>query len=315
MGDIVVSEVMHVEALKELQGQYKVNYDPDLYWHREALMKKLQYSQGLIVRNQTKVSREIMDAAPQLRVIGRLGAGLDNIDLEGARERGIEVVYAPAGNSLATAEHTMALILALARKLADANGAVKRGVWDRKAFTGIQIAGKTLGVVGYGHVGKLVAKMAENLGMEILVTRQQWGGIPASSKARQVPLVSLLSKADFVSLHLPLTPLTDGLIDGPELALMKAGAFLINTSRGRIVREKALVEALSRREIAGAALDVRENEPALVDPVFYNLPNVLLTPHIGGWTREAQERVAQTVAKDVFRVLAGQEPDYPYRAT
>jgi D-3-phosphoglycerate dehydrogenase len=315
MVDIIISEVINWNAVEILKKEYDVYYDPKLYLNSGALADMLAHSVALIVRNQTKVDKELLCNAPKLKVIGRLGSGLDNIDLFEAEKRGIQVVYAPEGNSLATAEHTIALIFALARNISNASAAIRQGIWDRKAYTGVQIAGKTLGVIGYGRVGKLVAQKAESLGMNILVHRRQSGGILPNSLASQVSLTTLLTNADFVSLHVPLTQLTNGLIGAPELALMKPSAYIINTSRGLVIREKDLYAALVAGKIAGAALDVREKEPPAVESELHNLPNVLLTPHIGGWTNEAQETVAYTVANDVLKVLSGKEPSYPYLFT
>ncbi len=256
--------------------------------------------EGLIVRSATKVTSELVDAAKNLRVIGRAGVGVDNIDVAAATARGIVVMNAPDGNTITTAEHTIALLVALARSVPQANSSLKSGKWERKNFIGTELQGKTLGIVGLGRIGKIVAARARGLGMKIVaydpfVAQQQ-------SRDLEIDIASLdqvLSQADFLTIHTPLTVETRGLIDANALAKMKDGARVINCARGGLVDEQALHDAISSGKIAGAALDVFVEEPPPTDHPLLSLSQVIVTPHLGASTTEAQEGVAFTVAEQM----------------
>lgn len=261
---------------------------------------------ALIVRSGTQVSRTLIEAVPTLRVVGRAGSGVDNIDLSAATERGIVVVNAPTGNSVAAAEHAVALMMALARNIPQADAAMRRGEWDRHRYIGHALAGKTLGIVGMGRVGSEVAKRARGLGMQVLAYDPYFPTERAA--ALGVPLVELEAiwpQSDFITLHAPLTDATHHLINATTLAKMKRGAFLVNDARGGLVDEAALEEALASGQLAGAALDVFSEEPPHGNPLV-GRDDVIVTPHLGASTTEAQQEVAREVAEAVLGSLRGE---------
>ena len=269
---------------------------------------------ALVVRSATRVTARVIEAADVLRVIGRAGVGVDNIDVDAATRHGVLVVNAPRGNIAAAAEHTIALLLAAARWVPQADASVRRGEWQRSRYTGIEIRGKTLGVIGLGNIGTEVAKRAQGLEMEVLAFDR---AVPAErAEQHNVALVALdqlLQASDFVSLHVPLVEATRGLIGGRELALMKPRARLVNAARGGIVDERALFEALRSGRLACAASDVFEHEPPGESPLL-TLPNFIATPHIAASTEEAQTSVAFDVAEEVCAVLAGELPRHTVNA-
>jgi D-3-phosphoglycerate dehydrogenase len=255
---------------------------------------------GLVVRSETKVTSELMDNATALRVIGRAGVGVDNIDVPAATERGIVVMNAPDGNTITTAEHTIALLIALARRVPQANTSLKSGRWDRKAFVGVELQGKTLGVVGLGRIGRAVASRARAFGMKIVA----FDPFIAPEQARDAeiglaPLDELFASADFITIHTPLTPETRGVIGQAAFARMKKGVRIINCARGGLVDEGALYDAIKSGTVAGAALDVFTEEPPSADHPLLLLDEVIATPHLGASTAEAQEGVAFTVAEQM----------------
>ena len=269
---------------------------------------------ALVVRSETKVTAAVLAAGRRLRVVGRAGVGIDNIDVAAATERGILVVNAPRGNIVAAAEHTVALLMALARNIPQADASVRRGEWTRSKFAGVEIRGKTVGIVGLGNIGSEVAKRAQGLEMEVVAFDP---AVPPE-RAEQfnvqlLPLDDLLARADFVTVHAPLVEATRNLIDARRLALMKPTARLVNAARGGIVDEQALYEALRDGVIAGAAADVFAQEPAGENPLF-TLPNFVATPHIAASTVEAQASVAFDVAEEVAAVLQGELPRYAVNA-
>jgi len=264
------------------------------------LVEALQDSDGLIVRSETKVTSELIEQAPGLRVIGRAGVGVDNIDVPAATIRGVVVMNAPDGNTITTAEHTIALLISLARSIPQANSSLKAGRWERKKFIGVELQGKTLGIVGLGRIGRVVASRARALGMQIVA----YDPFIAPEQARDLeielaPLDDVYGRADFLTVHTPLTAETRGLIDRDVLGKMKHGARLINCARGGLVDEDALYEALTNGSIAGAALDVFSQEPPAADHRLLQLDQVIATPHLGASTTEAQEGVAFTVAEQM----------------
>lgn len=255
---------------------------------------------GLIVRSAVKVTREILEAGTKLKIVGRAGIGVDNIDQETATRRGIVVMNAPQGNVVSAAEHAFALLLSLARQVVRADASVRAGKWERSAFHGVQLEQKTLGVVGLGKIGACVARMARGFRMRVLghdpfLSRER----AAALEVELVDLETLLAKSDFISLHVPLTDRTRGMIGAAQFAKMKRTARLINTSRGGVVDEKALVQALRAREIAGAALDVYEQEPPPKDHPLFQMENVVLTPHLAASTEEAQVKVSVDIAEQM----------------
>ena len=266
----------------------------------EALREALACSEGLVVRSETKVTAELMEAAPKLRVIGRAGVGVDNIDVAAATGRGIVVMNAPDGNTITTAEHTIALLVSLARNVPQANSSVKAAKWDRKRFIGAELQGKTLGIIGLGRIGRAVAARARAFGMKIVahdpfVAPEQVRDLEIES----APLDEVFSRADFLTIHTPLTSETRGLIGAQAFAKMRKGARIINCARGGLLDEAALYEAIKSGRIAGAALDVFAEEPPPPDHPLLGLEEVIVTPHLGASTAEAQEGVAFTVAEQM----------------
>lgn len=267
---------------------------------RAELAEALKDADGLIVRSETKVTADLLDEATSLRVIGRAGVGVDNIDVPAATIRGVVVMNAPDGNTITTAEHTIALLISLARSIPQANSSLKAGRWDRKKFIGVELQGKTLGIIGLGRIGRVVASRARALGMQIVAYDPFIA--PEHARDLEIDLASLdevYARADFLTVHTPLTAETRGIIDSEVFSKMKHGARLINCARGGLVDEDALYEALTNGTIAGAALDVFSEEPPPPDHRLLQLDQVIATPHLGASTTEAQEGVAFTVAEQM----------------
>jgi D-3-phosphoglycerate dehydrogenase len=260
------------------------------------LARDLEHADGLIVRSATQVTAALLDAAPRLRVVARAGTGVDNVDLEAASGRGVLVLNAAGANSISVAELTLGLIIALARGIPAADASMKQGVWDKKRFTGIELRGKVLGVIGFGRIGREVAGRARAFGMEVIAFDPFIGARAAETAG--VPLVAiddLLTRADFLTLHVPALPETRHFLDARRLAMCRRGVRIVNTARGELVDEAALADAIERGTVAGAAVDVFEQEPP-VDRRLASLPQVIATPHIAASTREAQELVGVEVA-------------------
>jgi D-3-phosphoglycerate dehydrogenase / 2-oxoglutarate reductase len=278
-------------------------------WHillttKDRLNAEIVDADALVVRSATKVTAELLDKAPQLRVVGRAGVGVDNIDLEEATRRGVLVMSTPGGNAVSVAEHTFALLLALARQVPRLDAAIREGRWEKSSAAGTELRGKTLGLIGLGRIGSEVAVRAEAFDMRVL------GYDPYISEAAArevqvelVPLERLLAESDFVSLHTALSPATQNLINANTLAQMKKNARLINAARGELIDEAALADALKSGRLAGAALDVFVEEPPKTSPLV-GLPNVIATPHVAGSTAEAQEEVGTQIAVQVRDYLA-----------
>ncbi|HLI28533.1 MAG TPA: phosphoglycerate dehydrogenase [Chloroflexota bacterium] len=279
-----------------------------------ALAERIGAYAALVVRSETKVTREVIEAGRNLRVIGRAGVGVDNIDVEAATRRGVVVVNAPAGNTIAVAEHTLGLLLALARSIPQAAAALRRGEWQRSKYLGHEIRGKILGIIGLGRIGRAVARRAQGFEMRTIAYDPYVGAEQARRLGVElVELPALLRTADFVSIHTPATAQTQGLLGAAELALMKPTAYLINCARGGIVDEAALTDALRSGRLAGAALDVFSREPPGDLPLL-QLDNVVATPHLAASTHEAQVSVALEVAEQVVAVLNGQPALYAVNA-
>ena len=295
MPKILISDAMDSIAEKILISN---NFDVEVKTNftNEELVKKISLYDGLIVRSATKVTKEIIEKAKQLKIIGRAGAGVDNIDLISAKEKNIVVMNTPGGNTNATAEHTLALLLSLSRKISIADTSTHNGEWAKKKLKGSEIKGKKIGIIGFGNVGKRFAEMCAALGLEIFVVSESFENIKNQfPHYTQSDLISVLKNADIISFH--CKPNLDGssIITSKELSLMKKNAFIINTARGNLVSELDLCEALKTNKIAGAAIDVFESEPATNNNLF-GLENVLLTPHIAASTAESQIVVAEMVA-------------------
>jgi D-3-phosphoglycerate dehydrogenase len=259
--------------------------------------------EGLAVRSSTKVTAKLLDRAERLKVIGRAGIGVDNVDVAAASARGIVVMNTPFGNSITTAEHAIALLMALARQLPAADRSTRQGKWEKSRFMGVEVAGKTLGIVGCGNIGSIVADRAQGLKMRVVAYDPYLSAERAVDLGvEKVELEELLARADFISLHTPLTDATRGILDARAMAAMKKGAFIVNCARGGLVVEEALMAALESGHLAGAALDVFVEEPARDNPLFA-LDTVIATPHLGASTTEAQENVAIQVAEQMSDFL------------
>ena len=270
--------------------------------------RALAASDALIVRSATRVDQAMLDSAPVLKVIGRAGVGIDNIDVEAATSRGIVVFNAPDANTVAAAELTMALMLSLARRVTAADRSVRDGEWDRARFQGVELRGKTLGLIGAGRIGGEVARRCRAFEMTVIV----YDPYLTLDRARTlgvelVDLERLIATADVISLHIPLNEETEGLLDADLLGRVKSQAYLINASRGGVIDERALADALQEGRLAGAALDVFENEPLPLDSPLRQAPNLVLTPHLGASTVEAQVAVALEVAHAIRSALVNGE--------
>ena len=299
---ILVAEELDPRGLELLEGGgYPFCYQPDLWRNPEGLRRALAGAAALIVRNRIRVDSALLEVAPHLRVVGRLGTGLDNVDQEALRARGVALVHAPGANAPGVAEYVLATLFHLARNLPRA---AQGG--DRLALGGFELAGKTLGLLGLGEVGLRVAHRAKALGMRVVgydPLRRPWEAALEVAGVEFLPLEEVLAEAQFLSLHAPLTPETRGLIGWEALARMRPGAYLINTARGELVDHHALCEALQSGLLAGAVLDVTDPEPLPLDHPLRELENCLLTPHIAGLTRESQARVGERVVRGVLEVL------------
>ncbi len=269
-----------------------------------SLEAELADADALVVRSATRVTAALLDHATRLRVIGRAGVGVDNIDLDAATRRGILVMNTPGGNAISVAEHTLALLLALARSVPQLSAAIHAGRWEKSGAAGVELRSKTLGLLGLGRVGSEVARRARALEMRILAHDPYISeNVAREADVELVPLAELLAGSDFLSLHATLSPATEGIINGAALAKMKRGARLINTARGELVDEAALAEALRSGHLGGAAVDVFAVEPPRGSPLV-GLPNVIATPHVAGSTEEAQEEVGTLIAQQVRDFLA-----------
>jgi D-3-phosphoglycerate dehydrogenase len=300
---VVIAETIAEAAVAALAEQAEVDLAVDV--PRAELAGRLPGAEALVVRSATAVDAELIAAGRDLKVIGRAGIGVDNIDLGAATAAGVMVVNAPEANTISAAEHTMALLLAQARRVAEADASLRHGAWERTRLQGVELHGKTLGVLGLGRIGTLVAQRASAFGMRLLaydpfVSAERAGRIGAGL----ADLETVLAESDFVTIHLPRTPDTEGLVDAQALAHMKPTARLINVARGGIVNETALAAAVAAGTIAGAAVDVFAVEPTTDSPLFDH-PEIVVTPHLGASTQEAQDKAGLAVAVAVLAALGG----------
>jgi D-3-phosphoglycerate dehydrogenase len=309
---VLVADPLSTEGIEIMKAVAEVDVKTGL--KAEELVSAIADYEGLVVRSQSQVTAPVIEAGKKLMVIGRAGVGVDNIDLEAATRRGIVVVNAPTGNTISAAEHAMALMLALARKIPQANDSLKAGKWERSKFMGTELRGKTLGIIGLGNVGSAVARRARSFEMKLL------GFDPFISEdhARnlQVEIVTLerlYKEADFISLHIPLTAQTREMIGVKELAMMKPTARIINAARGGLINEEALAAALKEKKIAGAAIDVFPQEPC-TSSILFGIDTAIVTPHLGASTAEAQVMAASDVAEQIVDVFKGLQPRYAVNA-
>lgn len=306
---ILVADKISEEGLKILESEdgIEVDYRPQVT--ADELLEAVKGCSGIVVRSRTRIPRPVIEAAlPTLKVIGRAGVGVDNVDVEAASDYGVIVMNTPGGNTIAAAEHTMALMLALSRNISRADASMHEGKWEKKVLTGTELFGKTLGIIGLGRIGMEVASRAHAFGMRLLaydpyVADEVFNHL----HAERATVEQVAREADYITIHSPLTDETRGIIGAREFELMKPTARVINCARGGIIDEDALVEALRDGKIAGAALDVFATEPLPPDHPLRQLDNVLLTPHLGAATAEAQENVAVEIAKQIIALLKAGE--------
>ena len=305
---IVICEFIDERALPPLRAAHDVLYDPKLVDDAPRLRAEAATADALVVRNRTQVRGELLAALVRCKVVGRLGVGLDNIDVPACEARGMQVIPATGANALSVAEYVIGTAMLLLRGAYQSTGAVAAGQWPRNALSnGRETAGKTLGLIGFGSIGQLTAKLARGLGMEVIAYDAMMAPDHpafAGNSVKAVGLEALIASADVISLHVPLVDSTKNLFNATRIAAMKRGAVLINTARGGIVDEVALAAALKSGQIGGAAIDVFAAEPVPASAHFADCPNLLLTPHIAGVTAEANERVSFLIAEKVLEALA-----------
>ena len=304
MPKILVADPIGAEGVALLESSATVDVKTGM--KPPELLAVISEYDGLVVRSETKVTKEVIDTAKKLQVVGRAGIGVDNIDLDAATSAGIAVVNAPTGNTVAAAEHTMALMLALSRNVPTAHQSLKSGEWKRSAFMGVEVRNKTLGICGLGRVGSEVAQRAQSFGMKLV----GFDPFVSPDYARQkgielLTLEQLLTESDFITLHTPLTDDTRNIVNTRSLDLMQPGCFIVNTARGGLVDEPALHAALESGHLAGAALDVRTFEPPASNDTLAAHPRVLATPHMAGVSQESMERMATIAAANVVAALRG----------
>jgi (S)-sulfolactate dehydrogenase len=308
MARVVVTEFMDEPAVARLRARHDVLHDPKLVDDGPRLLKEAAACDALVVRNRTQVRGELLAALSRCKVVGRLGVGLDNIDMNGCAARGITVIPATGANAQSVAEYVIATAMLLLRGAYAATAEVAAGAWPRAALSnGREVGGKTLGLVGFGSIGQLTARLARGVGMEVAAFDAMMDANHpafAATGARCAGLDEVISMSDVVSLHVPLVDSTRGLISAARIAAMKRGAVLVNTARGGIVDEAALAAALKSGHLGGAAIDVFHAEPLPATPHFQGCPNLILTPHIAGVSTESNERVSELIATKVLEHLA-----------
>ena len=308
MARIVITEFMDAPAVAQLAAKHEVLYDATLVDDAPRLLAEAARADAIVVRNRTQVRGALLEALRRCKVVGRLGVGLDNIDVAACEQRGMRVIPATGANALSVAEYVVGTAMLLLRGAYQSSAAVAAGQWPRTALSsGREIAGKTLGLVGFGSIGQLTASLARALGMTVIAfdaMMDEDHPAFAAVGARCTGLDEVIRSADVLSLHVPLVESTRGLFDAARIASMKPGAVLINTARGGILDEVAVAAALKSGQLGGAAIDVFGTEPLPAAPHFQGCPNLLLTPHVAGLTAEANERVSSLIAGKVLEALA-----------
>lgn len=302
---VLVSDSLSEEGLKLLKKEKNITFDVKTKLSEKELVGIIGDYDALIIRSSTKVTKNVINAATKLKVVGRAGVGVDNIDVNAASKKGVIVMNTPGGNTISTAEHTMSMILALSRNIPQSFASLKNAKWERNKFLGVELLGKTLGIIGLGRIGAEVAKRSASFGMKI-VANDPFLAID-KVKSFEVELVdfdTLLAKSDYITVHVPLTDKTKHLISKKEFGMMKKGVRILNCARGGIIDEKALYNAIVDGKVAGAALDVFEEEPPVNNPLL-ELDNVIATPHLGAATEEAQVNVAVDIVQQVIDTLNG----------
>ena len=308
MMKVLVADAINEKGIENLEKVAEVVVDTSIT--PEQLVDTIHEYNGIIVRSRTKVTKEVIDNADNLKIIARAGVGVDNIDLNAATEKGIMVVNSPESTSITVAEHTMGLLLSMARKLTIADKSVKDGKWEKKKFMGVELRNKTLGVIGMGRIGSQVVNRCKAFEMDALAYDPYLPEEVATQMGVELTdLETVLENADFITIHVPLTPETKHLISTKEFEMMKDTAFITNCARGGIIDEDALYEALKNDKIGGAALDVYEDEPPAEDSKLFELDNIILTPHIAASTKEAQRDAAIIVADEIVKLIEGGTPN------
>jgi (S)-sulfolactate dehydrogenase len=308
MARIVITEFMDAPAVAQLAAKHEVLCDAELVDDAPRLLAEAATADAIVVRNRTQVRGALLEALRRCQVVGRLGVGLDNIDVAGCEQRGMRVIPASGANALSVAEYVVGTAMLLLRGAYQSSAAVAAGQWPRTALSsGREVAGKTLGLIGFGSIGQLTASLARALGMTVIAfdaMMDEDHPAFAAGGVRCTGLDEVIRSADVVSLHVPLVESTRGLFDAARIASMKPGAVLINTARGGILDEAAVAAALKSGQLGGAAIDVFGNEPLPAAPHFQGCPNLLLTPHVAGLTAEANERVSSLIAQKLLEALA-----------
>jgi len=308
MAKVLVSDSLAPQGLEILEHArgIEVDYAPGVA--PADLLERIRDAEGLVIRSGTKVTREVIDRAEKLRVIGRAGIGVDNVDVPAATERGVVVVNTPSGNNVTTAEHAIALLVSLARHIPQASASMKDGKWDKTSFTGMELSNRTLGVIGLGNIGRVVAQIAQGIGMRVIAYDPHLPEEIASKlDIELLPLDELFARADALTVHVPKTKETIGLLGAAAFAKCKKGVLVVNAARGGIVDEKALLAALESGQVGGAALDVFVSEPPAAGDPLVSHPKVICTPHLGASTEQAQLNVAIQVAEQVRDYLVSGE--------
>jgi D-3-phosphoglycerate dehydrogenase / 2-oxoglutarate reductase len=302
---VLVKEKVGDSGIKLLQEHFDVDLGID--WSEEEFEQRIGEYHGILIRSATKMTAELIAKATNMRVIGRAGVGVDNVDVDAATQRGIVVANAPQSNVVTAAEHTMALLLALARNIPQAHASLTSGKWERSKFSGVELYEKTLGIVGFGRIGQLVAQRAKGFGMRVLAfdpyvsaERYRELGVEKAASSDEV-----CAQADFITIHLPKTPETEGWMDATQFAKMRDGVRVLNVARGGLIDDAALKDALDSGKVGGAALDVFPSEPITEYPLFDGYPNVVVTPHLGASTAEATDRAGFQSAEQVVAALTG----------
>jgi D-3-phosphoglycerate dehydrogenase len=301
---VLITDGLSDKGMAILSAIAQVDNRPDI--SAEELLQVVKDYDAMVVRGRTKVTAAVLDAAQKLKVVGRAGVGVDNIDLSAARAHGVTVVNSPKATSMAVAELALGMMFALARSLPRADSSMKQGQWLKKQLEGIELSGKMLGIVGMGNIGTAIAQRAASLGMKVigydpLVPTEEIN----TRGAEPVSLAELYAQSDFITFHLPLTPESKGMVNGQSFAMMKPGVRIVDAARGGIIDETALLAALEQGQVAGAALDVFASEPPGLTALVAH-PNVVATPHIGAQTAEAQDRAAEDIASEVKAALQGE---------
>ncbi len=302
---VLVKEKVGDSGIKLLQEYFDVDLGID--WSDEEFEQRIGDYHGILIRSATKMTAELIAKATNMRVIGRAGVGVDNVDVDAATQRGIVVANAPQSNVVTAAEHTMALLLALARNIPQAHASLTSGKWERSKFSGVELYEKTLGIIGFGRIGQLVAQRAKGFGMRVLAfdpyvsaERYRELGVEKAASSDEV-----CAQADFITIHLPKTPETEGWMDATQFAKMRDGVRILNVARGGLIDDAALKDALDSGKVGGAALDVFPSEPITEYPLFEGYPNVVVTPHLGASTAEATDRAGFQSAEQVVAALTG----------